>query len=64
VDNVIRPLIICGASRVPFLVVLFGVFGGLTAFGAIGLFLGPMILALLLAVWQVNITNIQLNNAQ
>jgi Ca2+-transporting ATPase len=64
VDNVIRPLIICGASRVPFLVVLFGVFGGLTAFGAIGLFLGPMILALLLAVWQVNITKIQLNNAQ
>ena len=64
VDNVIRPLIICGASRVPFLVVLFGVFGGLTAFGAIGLFLGPMILALLLAVWQVNITKIQLNNTQ
>ena len=64
VDNVIRPLIICGASRVPFLVVLFGVFGGLIAFGAIGLFLGPMILALLLAVWQVNITKIQLNNAQ
>lgn len=64
VDNVIRPLVICGASRVPFLVVLFGVFGGLTAFGAIGLFLGPMILALLLAVWQVNITNIQLNNSQ
>ena len=63
VDNVIRPLIICGASRVPFLVVLFGVFGGLTAFGAIGLFLGPMILALLLAVWQVNISKIQLNNA-
>jgi Ca2+-transporting ATPase len=45
-------------------VVLFGVFGGLTAFGAIGLFLGPMILALLLAVWQVNITKIQLNNTQ
>ena len=64
VDNVIRPLIICGASRVPFLVVLFGVFGGLTAFGAIGVFLGPMILALLLAVWQVNITKIQLNNTQ
>lgn len=64
VDNVIRPLIICGASRVPFLVVLFGVFGGLTAFGAIGLFLGPMILALLLTVWQVNITKIQLNNTQ
>ena len=54
VDNVIRPLVICGASETPFLVVLFGVFGGLTAFGAIGLFLGPVILALLLMVWRVN----------
>ena len=52
VDNVIRPLVISGASRVPFLVVLFGVLGGLSAFGAIGLFLGPVILAVLLSVWQ------------
>jgi Ca2+-transporting ATPase len=50
VDNVIRPLVICGAGQTPFLIVLFGVFGGLTAFGAIGLFLGPVILAVLLAV--------------
>jgi P-type Ca2+ transporter type 2C len=52
VDNVIRPLVISGAGRIPFLVVLFGVFGGLTAFGAVGLFLGPIILSVLLAVWQ------------
>lgn len=52
VDNIIRPLVICGTSEVPFLVVLFGIFGGLTAFGAIGLFLGPIILTVLLAVWQ------------
>lgn len=52
VDNVIRPLVISGAGRIPFLVVLFGVFGGLTAFGAVGLFLGPIILAVLLAVWR------------
>jgi Ca2+-transporting ATPase len=52
VDNVIRPLVISGAGRIPFLVVLFGVLGGLAAFGAIGLFLGPVILAVLLAVWQ------------
>lgn len=52
VDNVIRPIVISGASRVPFLVVLFGVLGGLNAFGIIGLFLGPVILAVLLAVWQ------------
>ncbi len=52
VDNVIRPLVISGAGRIPFLVVLFGVLGGLTTFGAVGLFLGPVILAVLLAVWQ------------
>lgn len=52
VDNVIRPVVISGASRVPFLVVLFGVLGGLTAFGAVGLFLGPVILSMLLAAWQ------------
>ncbi|EIC30627.1 MULTISPECIES: AI-2E family transporter [Methylomicrobium] len=52
VDNVIRPLVISGASRVPFLIVMFGVLGGLSAFGPIGLFLGPVILAVLLAVWQ------------
>ncbi|MDD2659228.1 MAG: AI-2E family transporter [Methylococcales bacterium] len=53
VDNVIRPLVISGASRVPFPIVLFGVLGGLSAFGAVGLFLGPVILAVLLSVWQV-----------
>ena len=52
IDNVIRPLVISGASRVPFLIVLLGVLGGLTAFGAIGLFLGPVVLAVLLSVWQ------------
>lgn len=52
VDNLIRPLVICGQGRVPFLVVMFGVLGGLSAFGAIGLFLGPVILAVLLSVWQ------------
>ncbi|GAB4268624.1 MAG: AI-2E family transporter [Methylomicrobium sp.] len=52
IDNLIRPLVISGAGRVPFLVVMFGVLGGLSAFGAVGLFLGPVILAVLLAVWQ------------
>jgi predicted PurR-regulated permease PerM len=32
--------------------VLFGVLGGLAAFGLIGLFLGPVILAVLVAVWR------------
>ncbi|MSR16194.1 MAG: AI-2E family transporter [Methylococcaceae bacterium] len=52
IDNIIRPLIICGTSKIPFLVVMFGVFGGLSTFGSIGLFSGPVILSVLLAVWQ------------
>ena len=52
VDNLIRPLVISGASRVPFLLVMFGVLGGLAAFGLIGLFVGPVILAIMMAVWR------------
>lgn len=52
VDNLIRPLVISSATRIPFLLVLFGVLGGLAAFGLVGLFLGPVILAILMAVWR------------
>ena len=37
----IRPVIIGGAARLPFLWVLLGILGGLESFGIIGLFLGP-----------------------
>jgi len=52
IDNLVRPLIISGVAKVPFLLVLFGVLGGLAAFGLIGLFVGPVALAILLAVWR------------
>jgi len=52
IDNVIRPLVIGGSTGVPFLLVLFGVLGGLAAFGLVGLFVGPALLAVMLAVWR------------
>jgi predicted PurR-regulated permease PerM len=52
VDNLIRPIVIANATRIPFLLVLFGVLGGIAAFGLVGLFLGPVILAVLMAVWR------------
>jgi predicted PurR-regulated permease PerM len=52
VDNIIRPLVISGATRIPFLLVMFGVLGGLAAFGLVGLFIGPVILAVLIAIWR------------
>jgi predicted PurR-regulated permease PerM len=46
VDNVLKPMIISRGSDLPFMLVLLGVFGGVVAFGFIGVFLGPVLLAL------------------
>ena len=52
VDNVIRPLVLVGAVNIPFFLALFGVLGGVVAFGLVGLLLGPAILAVAYAVWH------------
>jgi predicted PurR-regulated permease PerM len=51
IDNVLRPILISG-GQVPihFLVVFFGVLGGLAAFGMLGLFLGPVLLSVTFAL--------------
>jgi predicted PurR-regulated permease PerM len=46
VDNVLKPILISRGSDLPFVLVLLGVFGGVFAFGFIGVFLGPVLLAL------------------
>jgi len=51
-ENFIQPALIGGAARLPFLLVLIGIFGGMQSFGLIGLFLGPVIMAALLTVWR------------
>lgn len=51
-DNVLRPLFISSISPIPFLLVLFGVLGGLLAFGLVGLFTGPIVLTVVWAVWR------------
>lgn len=45
VDNVVKPLLISRGSDLPFLLVLLGVLGGVLAFGFVGLFIGPTLLA-------------------
>jgi predicted PurR-regulated permease PerM len=50
VDNFIKPLLISGRSTLPTLAVFIGVLGGLAAFGLVGLFLGPVVIALVLAL--------------
>jgi predicted PurR-regulated permease PerM len=52
VDNFLRPLLISGRTEVPTLAVFVGVMGGLQAFGFIGLFVGPIVLGLLIALFR------------
>jgi predicted PurR-regulated permease PerM len=45
-DNIIRPYFISRGSDLPFVLVFLGVFGGAIAFGFLGIFLGPTLLAI------------------
>jgi predicted PurR-regulated permease PerM len=56
VDNFVKPWLISQGSNLPFILILFGVLGGALAFGFIGVFLGPTLLAVgfkLIQEWAV-----------
>ena len=50
VDNILKPLLISRGSDLPFVLVLLGVLGGAVAFGFIGVFLGPVLIAICFAL--------------
>lgn len=52
VDNFLKPFLISGRSPLPTVAVFIGVLGGLAAFGLIGLFVGPVVIALVLALLE------------
>jgi predicted PurR-regulated permease PerM len=63
IDNIIKPLIISRGVDLPFVLVLLGVLGGAIAFGFIGIFLGPVLLAVgyaLLLEWAASRGRIEL----
>ena len=51
-DHFVRPVLIGGATKLPFLWVLLGILGGLEVWGLLGLFLGPAIMAALILLWR------------
>jgi predicted PurR-regulated permease PerM len=54
IDNVLRPLLIKSGADLPLMLIFAGVIGGLLAFGIVGLFVGPVVLAIAyteLAAW-------------
>lgn len=50
IDNVLKPIIIGRSSHVPFILIMLGVLGGAAAFGLLGVFVGPTLLAVAHAV--------------
>ena len=51
-ENYVRPMLIGGSIKLPFLWTLLGIFGGLENFGLIGLFLGPTVMAVVISIWR------------
>jgi predicted PurR-regulated permease PerM len=51
-DHFIRPMLIGGATRLPFIWVLLGILGGVETWGLVGLFMGPAIMAALVLLWR------------
>ena len=56
VENIVKPYLISRGGNLPFILILLGVLGGVIAFGFIGVFLGPTLLALgysLISEWTL-----------
>ena len=45
IDNVVKPYLISRSSNLPVLLIVLGVIGGVVAFGFVGVFIGPPLLA-------------------
>jgi predicted PurR-regulated permease PerM len=51
-DNFVWPALVGRAARLPFLLALIGVLGGVQSLGLIGLFIGPVVMAVVLVIWR------------
>jgi predicted PurR-regulated permease PerM len=52
-DNLLRPLIIGGRTEIPTILLFFGMLGGLQAYGFLGIFLAPTVIAILVAFVRI-----------
>ena len=53
IDNVLKPKFISSKIRIHTVLVLMGILGGITLFGLIGIILGPLIMAMFLAIIKI-----------
>ncbi|WP_231564673.1 AI-2E family transporter [Paracoccus halophilus] len=52
VDKTVRPMLVGGPVKLPFLPTFFGLIGGVKTMGIVGLFVGPVLMALLVSIWR------------
>jgi len=53
IDNILKPIIIGGRTKMPILVIFFSVLGGIKLLGLIGLIMGPLVIALFISVIEI-----------
>ncbi len=53
VDNILKPIIVSGRTKMPTLAIFFSVLGGIKLFGFIGFIMGPLVLALFVSVFEI-----------
>lgn len=60
VDKTLRPKLVGGPIKLPFLPTFFGLIGGVKTMGFLGLFIGPVLMALLVAIWREWVREVEL----
>lgn len=63
VDKTLRPRLVGGPVKLPFLPTFFGLVGGVKTMGFVGLFIGPVLMALMVAIWREWIAGIKQDDA-
>jgi len=61
VDKTLRPSLVGGPVKLPFLPTFFGLVGGVKTMGIVGLFVGPVLMALIVAIWREWINSLRQN---
>lgn len=62
VDKTLRPKLVGGPIKLPFLPTFFGLIGGVKTMGFLGLFIGPVLMALLVAIWREWVREVELTD--
>ena len=59
VDKTLRPRLVGGPVKLPFLPTFFGLVGGVKTMGLVGLFIGPVLMALIVAIWREMLVDVR-----